>query len=65
MYDALILNKGDDMTKKTIRIERRFFKNDSEWEYMLLQLGIDADYDDIGEVEFSVNVNSINTAVKN
>ena len=53
------------MAKKTITVERRFFKNDSEWEYMLIQLGIDADYDEIGEVEFSVNVNSINTAVKN
>ena len=50
------------MAKKTITVERRFFKNDREWEYMLIQLGIEADYDEIEEVEFSVNVNSINIA---
>jgi len=53
------------MTKKTIMLERRFFKDDSEWEYMLVQLDIDADcadyadYAEINEVEFSVNMNSI------
>jgi len=48
------------MSKKTITVERRFFKDDSEWEYMLTQLGVDdREYDKTDEVTFSMNTNSI------
>jgi len=48
------------MSKKTIMLERRFFKNDDEWEYMLVQLGIDDNkHAKAEDVEFSVNTSSI------
>lgn len=44
---------------KSVEFERRFFKNDDEWEFFLFQLDVEDKIEEIKEISLNINEDQI------